>query len=76
MSRSKDESSGSMLPLPMQFLAAWLSVWFARAPGRCPSLASSSRERHWRRPEASMQGLATHENHEWEPRVKASQGRR
>lgn len=31
MSRSKDESSGSMLPLPLQFLAAWLAVWFARA---------------------------------------------
>jgi putative transposase len=26
----KDESSGSMLPLPLQFLAAWLAVWFGR----------------------------------------------
>ena len=31
MSRKKDESSGSILPLPLQFLAAWLGVWFARA---------------------------------------------
>lgn len=31
MSKKKDESSGSVLPLPLQFLAAWLGVWFARA---------------------------------------------
>jgi hypothetical protein len=31
VSRKKDESSGSILPLPLQFLAAWLGVWFARA---------------------------------------------
>ena len=31
MSRKKAEPLGSMLPLPLQFLAAWLAVWFARA---------------------------------------------
>ncbi len=31
MSRKKAEALGSMLPLPLQFLAAWLGVWFARA---------------------------------------------
>ena len=31
MSRKKAEPSGSMLPLPLQFLAAWLAVWFQRA---------------------------------------------
>ena len=30
MSKRKDEPRGSMLPLPLQFLAAWLAVW----PGR------------------------------------------
>jgi hypothetical protein len=30
VSRKKGEPSGSMLPLPLQFLAAWLAVWFAR----------------------------------------------
>jgi hypothetical protein len=30
VSRKKDEPSGSMLPLPLQFLAAWLAVWFGR----------------------------------------------
>jgi len=31
VSRNKVEPLGSMLPLPLQFLAAWLAVWFARA---------------------------------------------
>jgi hypothetical protein len=31
VSRKKDESSGSMLPLPLQFMATWLGAWFARA---------------------------------------------
>jgi hypothetical protein len=31
VSRKKAEALGSMLPLPLQFLAAWLGVWFARA---------------------------------------------
>jgi hypothetical protein len=31
VSGKKDEPTGSMLPLPLQFLAAWLAVWFARA---------------------------------------------
>jgi putative transposase len=31
VSRKKAAPSGSMLPLPLQFLAAWLAVWFARA---------------------------------------------
>jgi len=31
VSRKKDESSGSILPFPLQSLAAWLGVWFARA---------------------------------------------
>jgi len=31
VSRKKAEPLGSMLPLPLQFLAAWLAVWFARA---------------------------------------------
>jgi hypothetical protein len=30
VSRKKAEPSGSMLPLPLQFLAAWLVVWFER----------------------------------------------
>jgi putative transposase len=30
VSRKKAEPSGSMLPLPLQFLAAWLAVWFER----------------------------------------------
>ena len=30
MSRSKAEPSGSILPLPLQFLAAWLAVWLQR----------------------------------------------
>jgi putative transposase len=30
VSRKKDESNGSMLPLPLQFLAAWLAVWLGR----------------------------------------------
>jgi hypothetical protein len=30
VSRKKAETSGSMLPLPLQFLAAWQGVWFAR----------------------------------------------
>jgi putative transposase len=29
--RKKAEALGSMLPLPLPFLAAWLAVWFARA---------------------------------------------
>ena len=31
MSRKKAEPLGSMLPLPLRFLAAWLAVWLARA---------------------------------------------
>ena len=31
VSSKKDEPNGSMLPLPLQFLAAWLAVWFASA---------------------------------------------
>jgi hypothetical protein len=31
VSRKKAEELGSMLPFPLQFLAAWLGVWFARA---------------------------------------------
>jgi hypothetical protein len=31
VSRKKADPLGSMLPLPLQFLAAWLAVWFARA---------------------------------------------
>ncbi len=31
VSTKKTEPLGSMLPLPLQFLAAWLAVWFARA---------------------------------------------
>ena len=31
MSRKKAEPLGSMLPIPLQFLAAWLAVWFQRA---------------------------------------------
>ena len=31
MSRKKAEPLGSMLPMPLQFLAAWLAVWFQRA---------------------------------------------
>jgi hypothetical protein len=31
VSRKRVEPSGSMLPLPLQFLAAWLAVWFQRA---------------------------------------------
>jgi transposase len=31
VSRKKTEPLGSMLPLPLQFLAAWLAVWFQRA---------------------------------------------
>lgn len=27
MSKKKDERTGSMLPLPLRFLAAWLAVW-------------------------------------------------
>ena len=27
VTRKKDEPTGSMLPLPLQFLAAWLAVW-------------------------------------------------
>ena len=30
MSKTKDEPAGSMLPLPLQFLAAWLAVWLGR----------------------------------------------
>jgi putative transposase len=30
VSKRKDESRGSMLPLPLQFLAAWLAVWLGR----------------------------------------------
>jgi hypothetical protein len=30
VSRMKDEFNGSMLPLTLQFLAAWLAVWFRR----------------------------------------------
>jgi hypothetical protein len=30
VSKSKDEPAGSMLPLPLQFLAAWLAVWLGR----------------------------------------------
>jgi transposase len=31
VSRKKAEPLGSMLPLPLQFLAAWLAVWLGRA---------------------------------------------
>jgi putative transposase len=31
VSRTKDRSGGSTLPLPLQFLAAWLAVWLGRA---------------------------------------------
>jgi len=31
VSRKKTEPLGPMLPLPLQFLAAWLAVWFQRA---------------------------------------------
>jgi hypothetical protein len=31
VNRKKEESSGSMQPLPLQFMAAWLGAWFARA---------------------------------------------
>jgi hypothetical protein len=27
VTRKKDEPTGSMLPLPLQFPAAWLAVW-------------------------------------------------
>jgi hypothetical protein len=30
VSKRRDESRGSMLPLPLQFLAAWLAVWLGR----------------------------------------------
>jgi hypothetical protein len=30
VSSKKDESNGSKLPLPLQFLAAWLAVWLGR----------------------------------------------
>ncbi|GEM_PF-3519486 len=30
MSRRKDEPTRSMVPLPLQFLAAWLAVWLGR----------------------------------------------
>jgi hypothetical protein len=30
VSKTKDEPAGSMLPLPLQFLAAWLAVWLGR----------------------------------------------
>jgi len=30
VSKTKDEPTGSMLPLPVQFLAAWLAVWLGR----------------------------------------------
>ena len=30
MSRTKAEPSGSLLPMPLQFLAAWLAVWLQR----------------------------------------------
>ena len=30
VSRKKTEPLGSMLPMPLQFLAAWLAVWFQR----------------------------------------------
>ena len=30
MSKTKDEPTGSMLPLPVQFLASWLAVWLGR----------------------------------------------
>ena len=39
MTRKKDEPAGSMLPLPLQFLAAWLAVWLGRVlqpGGRLP----------------------------------------
>jgi hypothetical protein len=31
VSREKAEQLGSMLPMTLQFLAAWLAVWFQRA---------------------------------------------
>jgi transposase len=31
VSRKKAEPLGSMLPMPLQFLAAWLAVWFQRS---------------------------------------------
>jgi hypothetical protein len=31
VSRKKAGLLGSMLPMPLQFLAAWLAVWFQRA---------------------------------------------
>jgi hypothetical protein len=30
VSRKSDEPTGSTLPLPLQFLAAWLAVWLGR----------------------------------------------
>jgi len=30
VTRKRDEPTGSMLPLPFQFLAAWLAVWLGR----------------------------------------------
>ena len=30
MSKTKDGPTGSMLPLPVQFLASWLAVWLGR----------------------------------------------
>ena len=30
VTRKKDEPTGSMLPLPLQFLAAWLAVWLGQ----------------------------------------------
>jgi putative transposase len=30
VSKSKDEPTGSMLPLPLQFLTAWLAVWLGQ----------------------------------------------
>jgi hypothetical protein len=30
VSKTKDEPAGSILPLPLQFLAAWLAVWLGR----------------------------------------------
>ena len=42
MSRKKAEALGSMLPLPLQFLAAWLGVWFARAC--CTKIGSTKNE--------------------------------
>ena len=36
VSKTKDEPAGSMLPLPLQFLAAWLAVWLVFRLGVWP----------------------------------------